>query len=114
MIFLSNLFFFGQEQSDVDIRFVMSYPMESTLLMVCMYVVTASSRSASIVLLKLRALKQQDRDLVMTVWINCQIFGDHCVSVFSSPTVCCYQSHVGGYKLTLMWGRAAKLSVFSI
>lgn len=46
------------------------------------YVVTASSRGASIVLLKLGALKQQDRDLVMTVWIICQVFGDR-VSVFS-------------------------------
>lgn len=61
MIFLLNLFF-GQGQSDcVDICFVMSYPMESTLLMVCIYVLTTSSRSASIVLLKLKALKQQDR-----------------------------------------------------
>lgn len=33
-----------------------------------MYVVTAASRGASIVLLKLRALKQQRRDLVMIFW----------------------------------------------
>lgn len=36
--------------------------------MVSVYVVTASSRGASIVFLKLRALKQQGRDLVMIVW----------------------------------------------
>lgn len=62
--------FFGQEPSDdvVSICFVWSYPMESTLFVVSMYVVTTSSRGASIVLLKLRALKQQGRDLVMIVW----------------------------------------------
>lgn len=61
--------FFGQEPSDDDVSicFVPSYPVESTLFMVSMYVVTASSRGASIVL-KLRALKQQGRDLVMIVW----------------------------------------------
>lgn len=36
--------------------------------MVSVYVVTASSRGASIVLLELRALKQRGRDLVMIVW----------------------------------------------
>lgn len=62
--------FFGQEPSDDDVSicFVPSYPVESTFFMVSMYVATASSRGASIVLLKLRALKQQGRDLVMIVW----------------------------------------------
>lgn len=59
----------GLEPShDASNGFVPSYPLESTLFMVSMYAVTASSRGASIVLLKLGALKQQDGDLVMSVW----------------------------------------------
>lgn len=61
---------FAQKAShdDITIWFVPSYPVELTLLVVNIYVVTACSRDASIVLLKLRALKQQGRDLVMVVW----------------------------------------------
>lgn len=58
------LFFFGQEScsDDVCICFVPSYPMESALSWSALCVGTASSRGASIVLLKLGAPKQQCRD----------------------------------------------------
>lgn len=57
----------SDDDDDITIWFVPSYPMEFTLV-VSIYVVTASSGGASIVLLKLQALRQQGRDLVMIVW----------------------------------------------
>lgn len=56
------------DDDDVSVHFVPSYPIELTLFMVSMYVVAASSRGASIVLLKLGALKQRGRGLVMIAW----------------------------------------------
>lgn len=82
--------FFGQEPSDDDVSicFVPSYPMEPTLFMVSIYVVTASSRGASIVLLKLRDLKaarqRLSHDCLGSTRISCQVFGDECMSRWCS------------------------------
>lgn len=79
-------FFFSLMMMSTSVLF--SHPVESTHFTVSVSAVTASSRGASIVLLKLRALKQRGRDLVMTVWMSCQALGDQRVSLmFSSLTV---------------------------
>lgn len=81
-----KFFFFSLMMMSTSVLF--SHPMESTHFTVSVSAVTASSRGASIVLLKLRALKQRGRDLVMTVWMSCQALGDQRVSLmFSSLMV---------------------------
>jgi len=89
--------------------------------MVSLYVVTASSRAASIVLLKLRALKQQGRDLVMVAWA---LLGSAAkLLVMSARLTDVLLSHSPErpllpdprrrmYVLTHIWGKAERLTCF--
>lgn len=114
-------FFFGSgADEDVSICFVPSYPMELTLFMVSMYVVTASSRGASIVLLKLRALKHQDRELVMIVWaLRGSVAKVLVMSVCLTAVLSLSPERTllldlcrRIYALTHIWGKAERLTCF--